>query len=95
MEDRRLVSGWNCTPQSVYDEMRLTKEQFDKTDGRQYYHFVQSFDKRMTCPHRRFTLWGWNWPSVSFLTSRYWWHPCGHRSFPQSPGGEQCELPGR
>ena len=45
-EDRRLVSGWNCTAQSVYDEMRLTKEQFDKTDGRQYYHFVQSFDKQ-------------------------------------------------
>lgn len=45
-EDRRLVSGWNCTAQSVYDEMRLTKEQFDKTDGRQYYHFVQSFDQQ-------------------------------------------------
>lgn len=44
--DRRLVSGWNCTAQSVYDEMRLTKEQFDKTYGRQYYHFVQSFDKQ-------------------------------------------------
>ena len=46
MEDRRLVSGWNCTARSVYDEMRLTKERFDKTDGRQYYHFVQSFDKQ-------------------------------------------------
>ena len=45
-EDRRLVSGWNCTARSVYDEMRLTKEQFGKTDGRQYYHFVQSFDKQ-------------------------------------------------
>ena len=44
--DRRLVSGWNCTAQSVYDEMRLTKEQFHKTDGRQYYNFVQSFDKQ-------------------------------------------------
>ena len=45
-EDRRLVSGWNCTSQSVYNEMRLTKEQFHKTDRRQYYHFVQSFDKQ-------------------------------------------------
>lgn len=45
-EDRQLVSGWNCTARSVYDEMRLTKEQFHKTDGRQYYHFVQSFDRR-------------------------------------------------
>ena len=24
-------------------EMQLTKERFRKTDGRQYYHFVQSF----------------------------------------------------
>ena len=45
-EDRRLVSGWNCTAQSVCEEMRLTKEQFHKTDGRQYYHFVQSFDSQ-------------------------------------------------
>ena len=45
-EDRRLVSGWNCTARSVYDEMRLTKEQFHKTDGRQYYHFVQSFEQQ-------------------------------------------------
>ena len=42
-EDRRLVSGWNCTAQSVCSEMQLTKERFRKTDGRQYYHFVQSF----------------------------------------------------
>ncbi len=42
-EDRRLVSGWNCTAQSVCSEMQLTKERFHKIDGRQYYHFVQSF----------------------------------------------------
>ena len=45
-EDRRLVSGWNCTAQSALSEMQLTKERFHKTDGRQYYHFVQSFDKQ-------------------------------------------------
>ena len=42
-EGRQLVSGWNCTARSVLSEMRLTKERFRKTDGRQYYHFVQSF----------------------------------------------------
>ena len=42
-EGQRLVSGWNCTAQSVLSEMQLTKERFRKTDGRQYYHFVQSF----------------------------------------------------
>ena len=44
-EGQRLVSGWNCTAPSVCAEMQLTKERFHKTDGRQYYHFVQSFDK--------------------------------------------------
>ena len=42
-EGQRLVTGWNCTAQSVLSEMRLTKERYRKTDGRQYYHFVQSF----------------------------------------------------
>ena len=42
-EGHRLVSGWNCTAQSALSEMQLTKERFRKTDGRQYYHFVQSF----------------------------------------------------
>lgn len=42
-EGLRLVSGWNCTARTVWQEMQLTKERFQKTDGRQYYHFVQSF----------------------------------------------------
>ena len=42
-EGRRLVTGWNCTAQSALSEMLLTKERYRKTDGRQYYHFVQSF----------------------------------------------------
>ena len=42
-EGQRLVSGWNCTAQAVLSEMQLTKERYRKTDGRQYYHFVQSF----------------------------------------------------
>ncbi|MBM6681755.1 relaxase/mobilization nuclease domain-containing protein [Pseudoflavonifractor capillosus] len=40
---QRLVTGWNCTAQSALSEMRLTKDRFRKTDGRQCYHFVQSF----------------------------------------------------
>ena len=42
-EGQWLVTGWNCTAQSAYPEMQLTKERYRKTDGRQYYHFVQSF----------------------------------------------------
>ena len=45
-EGHRLGSGWNCTAQSALSEMQLTKERFRKTDGRQYYHFVQSFSEQ-------------------------------------------------
>lgn len=38
-----LVTGHNCVAQSSYLEMMTTKRQFHKTDGRQFYHFVQSF----------------------------------------------------
>lgn len=43
-EGRKLVSGHNCVAQSAYDEMMTTKRQFQKTDGRMFYQFVQSFD---------------------------------------------------
>ena len=39
----RFVTGHNCVPQSAYTEMVTTKRRFKKTDGRQFYHFVQSF----------------------------------------------------
>ncbi|MGN0494523.1 MAG: relaxase/mobilization nuclease domain-containing protein [Acutalibacteraceae bacterium] len=39
----KYVSGVNCTPQSAYTEFNNTKKFFGKTEGRQYYHFVQSF----------------------------------------------------
>ena len=42
-EGQQLVTGWNCTAPSAYTEMQFTKERFRKTDGRQYFHFVQSF----------------------------------------------------
>jgi len=41
-----LVTGSNCVPQSSYLEMMTTKQRFRKTDGRQFYHFVQSFSER-------------------------------------------------
>ena len=45
-EGQWLVTGWNCTAQSACAEMQLTKERYRKTDGRQYYHFVQSFGEQ-------------------------------------------------
>lgn len=38
-----LVTGSNCVPQASYLEMMTTKQRFRKADGRQFYHFVQSF----------------------------------------------------
>lgn len=41
--EERLISGINCTPVTAIDEMKATKEIWNKTEGRQYKHFVQSF----------------------------------------------------
>ena len=45
LEDRRLVSGVNCSPESACREMMLTKQMHKKAGGRLYYHLVQSFPK--------------------------------------------------
>lgn len=41
--EKKLVSGYNCQPENVAEEMQLTKEAWGKTDGRTYKHIVQSF----------------------------------------------------
>ncbi len=42
-EGMKLVSGVNCSPQSVYEEFVNTKLLYGKDSQRMYYHFVQSF----------------------------------------------------
>lgn len=42
-EDKRFVTGLNCSPETAYDEMTATKNLYHKNDGRFYYHLVQSF----------------------------------------------------
>ena len=56
-EDRRLVTGVNCVAEYAYREMMNTKLQYGKTDGRMFYHLVQSFspDERIT-PQRAHEL---------------------------------------
>lgn len=39
----KLLFGLNCSPKTVYEEMQVTKELWEKTDGRTYKHFVQSY----------------------------------------------------
>ena len=42
-EGKKLVTGINCPAETAYTNMMLTKNFFRKTDGRMYYHLVQSF----------------------------------------------------
>jgi len=41
--EEKLISGYNCRSITALDEMKATKKAWNKTDGRQYKHFVQSF----------------------------------------------------
>ena len=41
--DKKLIGGVNCVPESAYHEMLSTKMRYGKTDGRMFYHLVQSF----------------------------------------------------
>ncbi len=45
MNGLRFITGHNCVPGSAFVEMLTTKQRFRKTDGRQFYHFVQSFSE--------------------------------------------------
>jgi hypothetical protein len=49
----RLISGINCTPESAIDEMNATKEQFRKTEGRQYAHYIHSFKPGENIDHEQ------------------------------------------
>ena len=42
-QGRSLISGVNCVPQAALLEFMNTKRQHGSTDGRMYYHMVQSF----------------------------------------------------
>ena len=39
-----LITGVNCDGENAMTEFMLTKEAFSKTGGRNYYHYIQSFD---------------------------------------------------
>lgn len=47
---RKLCSGFNCNADTAAQEMQMTKEIYNKTKGRTYKHFVQSFppDEKIT-----------------------------------------------
>ena len=41
----RLIAGVNCRPRYAYEQMRDTKQKFGKTDKRQAYHLIISFQE--------------------------------------------------
>lgn len=42
-DGKKYVTGVGCSAVSAYNQFRNTKLMYGKDDGRQYYHFVQSF----------------------------------------------------
>ncbi|MFI3255752.1 MAG: relaxase/mobilization nuclease domain-containing protein [Eubacteriales bacterium] len=42
-DGRKLVSAFNCMAESAFQDFLSTKKLYGKEDGRQFYHFVQSF----------------------------------------------------
>jgi len=42
--ERELTYGKDCNPNTAIEEMKVTKELYGKTGGREYVHLVQSFD---------------------------------------------------
>jgi len=42
---KKLVTGINCTPETVYGDFMTTKNLHHKTDGVLFYHMIQSFPK--------------------------------------------------
>ncbi len=44
--EEKLISGKDCNPETIVQEFRATKELYDKTDGVQYHHMIQSFSPK-------------------------------------------------
>ena len=42
----KLISGKDCIAENAYEEMMTVKKQFNKLEGREKIHFVQSFDPK-------------------------------------------------
>lgn len=50
--EKELISGKDCIPITAKLEMKTVKEQFDKTDGREYMHYTQSFKGDEATPEK-------------------------------------------
>jgi hypothetical protein len=64
--EEKLISGKDCNSSSAFEEMQTTKEQFDKLDGRQYKHFIQSFDPHDNLDYQKAHKVGLEWAEKNF-----------------------------
>ncbi len=72
--EERLISGKDCNPFTTIDEMKATKEQWGKTEGRQYKHYIQSFDPKDKMSHAKAHQIGVEWAEKNFKGHS----GCGH-----------------
>ena len=64
--EERLISGKDCSPSNVIEEMKVTKEIFNKTKGRQYKHFIQSFSPKDNLDYMKANSIGLEWAEKNF-----------------------------
>lgn len=50
IENGILVSALNCLPKTAYSQIKLTKKNFHKENGRLGYHIIQSFNGNKISP---------------------------------------------
>lgn len=55
-QDGRLVTGINCQPGKAYEQMAATKRKYGKTDKRQGYHLIISFEAGEVTPDTAFEI---------------------------------------
>lgn len=66
--DEKLMSGKDCSadPNQAIEDMTMTKELYNKTNGRQYKHFVQSFNPNDDITPEKAHEIGKEWAEKSF-----------------------------
>lgn len=64
--EEKLISGKDCNFSSALEEMQTTKEQFNKLDGREYKHFIQSFAPHDNLNYQKAHKIGLEWAGKHF-----------------------------
>ena len=67
--EEKLISGIECSPATVIEEMKATKAAWGKEDKRQYYHFIHSFP-----PGEKITLEEANKMAIELCSERFKGH---------------------